>query len=256
MPLCASPAIRRVSRRPVRQSGDAVGERPLQLALRKLMPAPSMYADRLPPGPFRPTFWRSPLRGPWLTSVLGLALLVTIPIDRDHRLSLQRRLQPPARRQLGRAPARPARLLPVLLAGASVVAVRGHPGIARDARAGGDPDPAGQAVVGHPAAVRVAGRAQIPRTRRAAVARPARRRSAVRVRHGHPQHPVRLPVQVLLHRRPLLRRLGVHRRVRLSRGDQALHDALARSRPGAGCVCCATIAPTPASSPGSPSPAS
>ena len=28
-----------------------------------------------PPGPFRPGFWRSPLRGQWLTSVLGLVLL-------------------------------------------------------------------------------------------------------------------------------------------------------------------------------------
>jgi DMSO/TMAO reductase YedYZ molybdopterin-dependent catalytic subunit len=28
-----------------------------------------------PPGPFRPGFWRSPLRGPWLTAVLGLVLL-------------------------------------------------------------------------------------------------------------------------------------------------------------------------------------
>jgi len=28
-----------------------------------------------PPGPFRRSFWRSPLRGPWLTSVLGLVLL-------------------------------------------------------------------------------------------------------------------------------------------------------------------------------------
>ncbi|GAC1316537.1 MAG: molybdopterin-dependent oxidoreductase [Thermoleophilaceae bacterium] len=27
-----------------------------------------------PPGPFRPTFWRSPLRGPWLTSLLGATL--------------------------------------------------------------------------------------------------------------------------------------------------------------------------------------
>ena len=33
-----------------------------------------------PPGPFQRTFWRSPLRGPWLTSVLGLALLVMLPI--------------------------------------------------------------------------------------------------------------------------------------------------------------------------------
>jgi DMSO/TMAO reductase YedYZ molybdopterin-dependent catalytic subunit len=28
-----------------------------------------------PPGPFRPEFWRSPLRGPWLTSALGSLLL-------------------------------------------------------------------------------------------------------------------------------------------------------------------------------------
>jgi DMSO/TMAO reductase YedYZ molybdopterin-dependent catalytic subunit len=28
-----------------------------------------------PPGPFRRSFWRSPVRGPWLTSVLGLVLL-------------------------------------------------------------------------------------------------------------------------------------------------------------------------------------
>ncbi|MET9245340.1 molybdopterin-dependent oxidoreductase [Nonomuraea sp. NPDC003709] len=33
-----------------------------------------------PPGPFRPEFWRSPLRGPWLTSVLGLILLAGITL--------------------------------------------------------------------------------------------------------------------------------------------------------------------------------
>ena len=33
-----------------------------------------------PPGPFRPAFWRSPLRGPWLTAVLGLVLLIGLPI--------------------------------------------------------------------------------------------------------------------------------------------------------------------------------
>jgi DMSO/TMAO reductase YedYZ molybdopterin-dependent catalytic subunit len=33
-----------------------------------------------PPGPFRRSSWRSPLRGPWLTSVLGLVLLIGIPI--------------------------------------------------------------------------------------------------------------------------------------------------------------------------------
>lgn len=33
-----------------------------------------------PPGPARPEFWRSPLRGPWLTSVLGSLLLVLVSI--------------------------------------------------------------------------------------------------------------------------------------------------------------------------------
>ena len=32
------------------------------------------------PGPFRPEFWRSPLRGPWLTSALGSVLLVLVAI--------------------------------------------------------------------------------------------------------------------------------------------------------------------------------
>ncbi|MGW3183077.1 molybdopterin-dependent oxidoreductase [Kitasatospora sp. NPDC001119] len=33
-----------------------------------------------PPGPARPEFWRSPLRGPWLTSVFGLVLLPGITV--------------------------------------------------------------------------------------------------------------------------------------------------------------------------------
>jgi DMSO/TMAO reductase YedYZ molybdopterin-dependent catalytic subunit len=33
-----------------------------------------------PPGPFRRSFWRSPVRGPWLTSVFGLMLLISIPV--------------------------------------------------------------------------------------------------------------------------------------------------------------------------------
>ena len=36
------------------------------------------HAIEAPPGPFRPEFWRSPLRGPWLTAVLGSALLVLV----------------------------------------------------------------------------------------------------------------------------------------------------------------------------------
>lgn len=36
------------------------------------------FPEEPPPGPTRPTFWRSPLRGPWLTSILGSALLPLI----------------------------------------------------------------------------------------------------------------------------------------------------------------------------------
>jgi DMSO/TMAO reductase YedYZ molybdopterin-dependent catalytic subunit len=36
--------------------------------------------DTPPPGPFRPAFWRSPLRGPWLTAALGSALLVLVSV--------------------------------------------------------------------------------------------------------------------------------------------------------------------------------
>jgi DMSO/TMAO reductase YedYZ molybdopterin-dependent catalytic subunit len=32
------------------------------------------------PGPFRRSFWRSPIRGPWLTSILGLVLLVGVSV--------------------------------------------------------------------------------------------------------------------------------------------------------------------------------
>ncbi|MGB0438316.1 MAG: hypothetical protein ACPGIJ_15320, partial [Mycobacterium sp.] len=34
-----------------------------------------------PPGVEQLQRWRSPLRGPWLTSVFGFVLLVTLPID-------------------------------------------------------------------------------------------------------------------------------------------------------------------------------
>jgi DMSO/TMAO reductase YedYZ molybdopterin-dependent catalytic subunit len=43
----------------------------------------SLLRSRLavpPPGPFRRSFWRSPVRGPWLTSMFGLVLLVSIPV--------------------------------------------------------------------------------------------------------------------------------------------------------------------------------
>jgi DMSO/TMAO reductase YedYZ molybdopterin-dependent catalytic subunit len=37
-------------------------------------------SDAGPPGPFRRSFWRSPIRGPWLTSVFGVVLLASIPV--------------------------------------------------------------------------------------------------------------------------------------------------------------------------------
>ncbi|NUK06993.1 molybdopterin-dependent oxidoreductase [Streptomyces lunaelactis] len=39
-----------------------------------------MLREGPPAGPSRPGFWRSPLRGAWLTSVLGAVLLVGIPV--------------------------------------------------------------------------------------------------------------------------------------------------------------------------------
>ncbi|MDQ6732266.1 MAG: molybdopterin-dependent oxidoreductase [Actinomycetota bacterium] len=39
-----------------------------------------LFPSSPPPGPFREEFWRSPLRGPWLTSLLGLVLLIGLPI--------------------------------------------------------------------------------------------------------------------------------------------------------------------------------
>ena len=45
-------------------------------------PAPlwRMLDEHPPPGVRRAQRWRSPLRGPWLTSVFGSVLLVTLPI--------------------------------------------------------------------------------------------------------------------------------------------------------------------------------
>ncbi|MFD9220087.1 molybdopterin-dependent oxidoreductase [Streptomyces sp. NPDC060064] len=39
-----------------------------------------MLREGPPAGPSRPGFWRSPLRGPWLTSVFGAVLLVGVPV--------------------------------------------------------------------------------------------------------------------------------------------------------------------------------
>lgn len=50
------------------------GYRPRRPRLLRLDP------DSPPPGPFRPGFWRSPLRGPRLTAILGLVLLIGLPV--------------------------------------------------------------------------------------------------------------------------------------------------------------------------------
>ena len=49
-------------------------------AIRRSAVAARGAAIRQPPGPFQPRFWRSPLRGRWLTSLLGLVLLVGLPV--------------------------------------------------------------------------------------------------------------------------------------------------------------------------------
>ncbi|MDF3288727.1 molybdopterin-dependent oxidoreductase [Streptomyces silvisoli] len=54
-----------------RAATGAAGARALVRRLKQTPP---------PPGPFRPGFWRSPIRGPWLTSVFGLVLLIGIPL--------------------------------------------------------------------------------------------------------------------------------------------------------------------------------
>jgi DMSO/TMAO reductase YedYZ molybdopterin-dependent catalytic subunit len=41
---------------------------------------PAVDPSKPPPGPFRAGFWRSPLRGPWLTAILGLVLLIGLPV--------------------------------------------------------------------------------------------------------------------------------------------------------------------------------
>jgi len=47
---------------------------------RPRLPIPKIDPDRPPPGPFQPGFWRSPLRSPRLTAILGLVLLVGLPV--------------------------------------------------------------------------------------------------------------------------------------------------------------------------------
>jgi DMSO/TMAO reductase YedYZ molybdopterin-dependent catalytic subunit len=76
-----SPALRSLARRAAQRLDR------LRLGLVSSARAAGRHArrqlDRLPrpdelPGPFRPSSWHSPIRGPWLTSVLGLVLLTGV----------------------------------------------------------------------------------------------------------------------------------------------------------------------------------
>src|SRR6185437_14363355 len=74
-------------RRPPRRGLDSPGQRHLPVRHQR---APQRQGgpfvkhksrtDGPLPGPFRESFWRSPIRGPWLTSVFGLVLLIGIPV--------------------------------------------------------------------------------------------------------------------------------------------------------------------------------
>ena len=74
MTSMAADAIRR-TRRGVAGAAHRVGS-----IIRRLATATRAAAVRQPGGPFQEGFWRSPLRGQWLTSLLGLVLLAGLPI--------------------------------------------------------------------------------------------------------------------------------------------------------------------------------
>ncbi|GHB56650.1 membrane protein [Streptomyces cirratus] len=61
------------------EANDGEQGRPAPTARPRPGPAARLLAAP-PPGPARPQFWRSPLRGPWLTAVFGLVLLVGVTL--------------------------------------------------------------------------------------------------------------------------------------------------------------------------------
>ncbi|MFD9452442.1 molybdopterin-dependent oxidoreductase [Streptomyces sp. NPDC059985] len=67
---------------PVRQSGSALPGKPTRTSVaervRELVGRVREAGP--PPGPARPGFWRSPLRGPWLTGLFGLLLLFGVVV--------------------------------------------------------------------------------------------------------------------------------------------------------------------------------
>jgi len=73
-------------RSPVGPRGEPADPEPsragstLRLPRRPQRGVAGLLREGPPVGPTRPGFWRSPLRGPWLTSVFGAVLLVGIPL--------------------------------------------------------------------------------------------------------------------------------------------------------------------------------
>lgn len=69
-----------------RSNSDIAGEEPRPMARTVATAARDVAArlramrDGTPGGPFERSYWRSPIRGPWLTSVFGLVLLVGITV--------------------------------------------------------------------------------------------------------------------------------------------------------------------------------
>ncbi len=200
-----------------------------------------------PPGVNEIPRWRSPLRGLWLTSVFGSVLLAALPIVIITGLLSYIAYGP----QFGQAiPGDVGWLkLPTFdWPTEPVVALPAQPGPARRARPDPDPGRAGQAVVGDPPAVRLAAGPLDRAGAGTSFAADAGRRDPLRDHHRRAEHPVRLHLRLQLLHRPLLRRVGVHRRLRRSTSrsrSRGCGRACGRCRCG---TCCAPTEPTPSPS--------
>src|SRR4051794_10895260 len=175
----------------------------------------SRAAEHPLPGPFRAGFWRSPLRGPWFTAMLSVALLPGITLMFLTGLASYAAYNPNlAPRQRHHTRQGVARILAARLANRSVLVVLAQPGGARDARPGAHPDRAGQAVVGATQTVRVATGPLDHSPGGPGLTAAARRWRGVRAGHRGDEHPVLLCLAVRILPGALLRSVGVHRRVR------------------------------------------
>ncbi len=210
-------------------------------------------ADSPEVGPFRRSFWRSPLRGPWLASLLSSALLpLIVDLRRSPGLLSHARLRPgpgPRTAVFGPAtafdlyffdwPTSPAWLY-ALTQGLHVVC-----GLAAD------PDPAGQALGGHPEAVREPARARRWRTRSSALSLALLVGGSLFVfATGRPQHPALVPVRLPVRAGALLRRVASSSpRWRSTSATQGRRGARGLPRAGRPARRCATTWSTPRPSP-------